>query len=246
MNTSELTQPEPINAAQTRRGIILQDALFVGLVVMLSLVPYVFRLGLYSDDWIFLSLLNQSSDQSLVGLMKALYEGDVVIRQRPVQMVYLAVLYDLFGLSPLSFHIANALCLAAISVVFYLTLREIWMRRLLVLALPLVYLLLPHYSTDRFWIAAHQANLSMVFYFLSLLGLSRFYHPPIAAFQIPEYAGILHIVTPRFVRAAHAQGLQVHVWTVNEVEDMRRLMEWGVDGLFTDYPERLVKLLVVT
>jgi glycerophosphoryl diester phosphodiesterase len=82
-----------------------------------------------------------------------------------------------------------------------------------------------------------------VFYLLSLLGLSRFYRPPAAAFQIPEYAGWLHIVTPHFIRSAHAQGLQVHVWTVNEVEDMRRLREWGVDGLFTDYPERLIQLL---
>jgi glycerophosphoryl diester phosphodiesterase len=37
--------------------------------------------------------------------------------------------------------------------------------------------------------------------------------------------------------------MQVHVWTVNEVEDMRRLLDWGVDGLITDYPERLIELL---
>jgi glycerophosphoryl diester phosphodiesterase len=90
---------------------------------------------------------------------------------------------------------------------------------------------------------AADPNETRLFYFLSLLGLSRFYHPPIIAFQIPEYAGKLHIVTPRFLRAAHDQGIQVHVWTVDEVEDMQRLMAWGVDGLFTDYPDKLVKLL---
>ena len=38
---------------------------------------------------------------------------------------------------------------------------------------------------------------------------------------------------------AHALGLQVKVWTVNEVEDARRLVEMGVDALITDYPERM-------
>ena len=34
----------------------------------------------------------------------------------------------------------------------------------------------------------------------------------------------------------------MHVWTVNEVEDMRRLIDWGVDGIITDYPSRLMEL----
>ena len=35
----------------------------------------------------------------------------------------------------------------------------------------------------------------------------------------------------------------MHVWTVDEVEDMRRLIDWGVDGIITDYPGRLMELL---
>lgn len=81
------------------------------------------------------------------------------------------------------------------------------------------------------------------FFLLSRAGLSRLYRSPAKAFMIPEYAGRLHVVTPGFVREAHARGLQVHVWTVNEAEDMRRLIDWGVDGIITDYPERLIALL---
>jgi hypothetical protein len=47
-------------------------------------------------------------------------------------------------------------------------LREFRQRREVALAISVVYLLLPHYSTDRFWIAAHQATFSILFYFLSL------------------------------------------------------------------------------
>lgn len=81
------------------------------------------------------------------------------------------------------------------------------------------------------------------FFILNRLFLDRFFSSPAHAFQIPECSGRLRIVTPRFIRCAHRQGLQVHVWTVNEPEDMQRLIEWGVDGIMTDYPDRLATLV---
>ena len=41
------------------------------------------------------------------------------------------------------------------------------------------------------------------------------------------------------IRAAQAQGLKVMPWTVNEVADMRRPLDWKVDGIITDHPDRL-------
>ena len=45
------------------------------------------------------------------------------------------------------------------------------------------------------------------------------------------------------VRTAQSQGLQVMPWTVNEVADMERLLDWKVDGIITDYPDRLRALM---
>jgi glycerophosphoryl diester phosphodiesterase len=42
------------------------------------------------------------------------------------------------------------------------------------------------------------------------------------------------------VRAA---GFDIFVWTVNEKEDMRRLLDWGVTGLITDFPDRAIEVL---
>lgn len=81
------------------------------------------------------------------------------------------------------------------------------------------------------------------FYLLSRIRMGRFFRSPAAAFQVPEYAENIHLVTERFIRSAHRRKIEVHVWTVDEVADMRRLMEWGVDGLITDYPDRLLSLL---
>jgi hypothetical protein len=54
------------------------------------------------------------------------------------------------------------------SILFYLTLRELGQDRLIALSVGLVFSLLPHFSTTRFWYAASQSNLSLAFYFLSL------------------------------------------------------------------------------
>jgi glycerophosphoryl diester phosphodiesterase len=42
---------------------------------------------------------------------------------------------------------------------------------------------------------------------------------------------------------AHDLGLQLVPWTVNEATDMRRLLDWGVDGIITDYPDRLREVM---
>jgi len=69
------------------------------------------------------------------------------------------------------------------------------------------------------------------------------YRPPGVALQVPRrYQGI-EVVTPALIQCAHALDVEVHVWTVNEQDDMLRLIEWGVDGIITDYPDRLAAIL---
>jgi glycerophosphoryl diester phosphodiesterase len=48
------------------------------------------------------------------------------------------------------------------------------------------------------------------------------------------------------VERCHQRGVRVVPWTVNEVPDMRRLREWNVDGMTTDYPDRLRSVLEAT
>ena len=74
-------------------------------------------------------------------------------------------------------------------------------------------------------------------------GLAASYSPAMQALQVPEYAGGLRVLTRDFVEAAHGRNLRVHAWTVNAEGDMRRLVGMGVDGIMTDYPDRLLKVL---
>ena len=60
---------------------------------------------------------------------------------------------------------------------------------------------------------------------------------PYVAFQVPEYAGRMRVVSPAFVRQVRKQGQVVQVWVVNEPDDVRRLLDWGVDGIISDRPD---------
>jgi glycerophosphoryl diester phosphodiesterase len=66
---------------------------------------------------------------------------------------------------------------------------------------------------------------------------------PSLALQIPSEFGGRPLVTRELVKHAHLHGIQIHVWTVNEANEMDALLDLGVDGLVTDYPGRLVALI---
>lgn len=64
------------------------------------------------------------------------------------------------------------------------------------------------------------------------------YRPPARAFQVPEYKGLRRVVSTAVIEAIHQFDVEVHVWTVNEPIHIKRLLEWGVDGIMTDDPGR--------
>jgi glycerophosphoryl diester phosphodiesterase len=97
-------------------------------------------------------------------------------------------------------------------------------------------------SEGRVATAASRREIA-AFYFLSRLRLEALVRPLYAALQVPvEHLGFT-LVTPRFIAAAHSRGVRVDVWTINEVAEMRRLLDLGVDMLMTDRPETLEDLL---
>jgi glycerophosphoryl diester phosphodiesterase len=63
------------------------------------------------------------------------------------------------------------------------------------------------------------------------------------AAQVPEAQWGIQVVDHRFLRTAHARGLQVHVWTVNDPARMHRLLDLGVDGIMTDHIDTLRKVM---
>lgn len=87
------------------------------------------------------------------------------------------------------------------------------------------------------------SSASLAFTLLHWLRLDAAYHPTHQAFQFPLQMGNIDLVGRRLIERAHAHNVQVHAWTINEPDTMRRLIDLGVDGLITDYPDRLLKIL---
>lgn len=64
-----------------------------------------------------------------------------------------------------------------------------------------------------------------------------------ACAQVPRHK-VFDVVTPALVELAHDLEIQVHVWTIDEPDEMRRLLDYGVDGIMTDQPRILREVLI--
>jgi glycerophosphoryl diester phosphodiesterase len=73
--------------------------------------------------------------------------------------------------------------------------------------------------------------------------LGGFFTPHFYSLQVPQESGGITVMTPSFVKAAHARNLAVEPWTINDEETMRKLIEWGVDGIITDRPDLMLEVL---
>lgn len=66
--------------------------------------------------------------------------------------------------------------------------------------------------------------------------------PEVVALQIPASASGVALVTPSMLRLAKRKSLEVHVWTINDANDMRRLWQMGVQGIVTDRTDLAVQV----
>jgi hypothetical protein len=141
------------------------DSLWLASVVVLSAAPYLARLGFYYDDWAILGLMRTAEEPTFLGLLRAVHP---LFPNRSVHGFYSVMLYRLFGDHPLGYHLANLAVFLAGVLLLHLSLRALGVNRPLALALPVVYALLPNYSTDRFWFATFNANLSLTLFCAAL------------------------------------------------------------------------------
>jgi glycerophosphoryl diester phosphodiesterase len=89
--------------------------------------------------------------------------------------------------------------------------------------------------------AARQETTSFVLLSKVFMGglVSPIYH----SLQVPEKSSGITVMTAAFIRAAHARNLRVEPWTIDDPEQMRQYIAWGVDGIITDRPDLLLEIL---
>jgi hypothetical protein len=154
----------------TSRAHAAADIAFLSATTVLSLAFYVRGLGFYYDDYPLLSWIDLSEDRSLLGYYD---HAEDTYGERPVAAFAFATVFRLFGLNPLGYHLANGAMLVAIALLLYFVLRELRLPRVVSVAIPLVYVTLPHYATARFWAELVAVNLSVALYLVSLYASLR-------------------------------------------------------------------------
>ena len=78
-----------------------------------------------------------------------------------------------------------------------------------------------------------------IYYAMQLVNVDLFFGDDMCVFQLPMEEYGFNLATEGLVENAHSHNLAVHYWTINDVEEMKYLIEIGVDGIMTDYPHRL-------
>ncbi len=95
---------------------------------------------------------------------------------------------------------------------------------------------------------ATSAGPTAVAYTVAAPLLPRWVNTPGQAFQVPVIHTVaghpVRILTPRLIETAHRRGMVVHVWDVDEADEMRRLLALGVDGIITDAIDVLKDVLI--
>jgi len=90
-------------------------------------------------------------------------------------------------------------------------------------------------------------NETLVFWGKAFDDLDPEYEPPAEFLQVPTQFDvgdrIVDVLHPGFVPRAHELDMYVHVWTINDEQEMRDLIALGVDGIMTDDPPLLTKVI---
>jgi glycerophosphoryl diester phosphodiesterase len=82
-----------------------------------------------------------------------------------------------------------------------------------------------------------------VFVLLSKAYLGRLFSPAFYSLQVPEESGGITVMTAEFVRGAHERNLHVEPWTIDDPQQMKLYIDWGVDGIITDRPDLMFEIL---
>ena len=84
---------------------------------------------------------------------------------------------------------------------------------------------------------------AVTYYVLFLLGLDIFWGDGVKVLQIPTEKYGFSLSTPQLINNARSHNVATHYWTVNDVSEMKMLIENGADAIMTDYPHRLKEVI---
>ena len=159
----------------------VRDILFLLIVISLSRILFVFQIGFYSDDWSFLEMLFFD-------------KINIWDNYRPGYLITWKFLYAFFGFSPEGYHFVNTFIFYFNAILLYLILKKLRLPHIFVISIPLLFILLPHYSTFHFWPSVIPNHFCLVMCLGSLLLDLKSLESPFPKFLIWKFISVIAII----------------------------------------------------
>jgi len=153
-------------------GETAADCAVLAVATLLPVILYIRDLGIYADDWSMFARFRGHGDRTIAEYFRTFYSLPVT-HSRPLMDLYGAILFRWFGVNPLGYHAVNAFVFFISALLLYLSIRLVLRERLVALSVPVLFLLLPNYSSARFVPFTFMIGLSLVFFFLNLCGMLK-------------------------------------------------------------------------
>lgn len=147
------------------------DFLAIGFFVLLEVLifgPNLFKVGFYLDDWLMLSTL-RFGPQDLFGAFSNYFFNDPKVIIRPVEVLHFGLMYFLFGIKPLGYHVVNAALEICCSVLLYVALKQFTNSRFLSCLVTCGFIIYPVRDSTHYWILCSSVALSLALYLGSLI-----------------------------------------------------------------------------
>ena len=184
MNSSEIGSAQAVAKAS---GIVRWHWLLALLsIVALELAcfgPIFKKVGFYLDDWITLNLI-KFGPQSFFESFHHYLISDPRVIVRPVEALYYVLLFFMFGINPLGYHLVNAGLEVAAAFLLFRALADLTDRPALSLVAGLVLIIYPNHDVTHYWATCSSENLSLALSMASLLFTTRAVKHSRAVFQI--------------------------------------------------------------
>lgn len=153
------------------RPFLVENVVALGcfaLVAMVCFLPSIKHVGFYLDDWIMLNTLS-SGPQDFIDLFKHYFSADPRVVKRPIEALHFELMFKLFGVKPLGYHVFNLVMEILSTWLLFLCLIRVCGSRLISFIAAVFFLLYPSHNATHYWVVCSSVNLSMIFYLGSLL-----------------------------------------------------------------------------
>ena len=156
----------------TKEGQLLVPELAVVLLAIFLIefscfFPVLRHIGFYLDDWVMLNYLS-IGPESFLELLQFYFSTDPRVVNRPLEAVHFMLMFKLFGLKPLGYHIFNAMMEILSACFLYLSLKLLSGSRKFSFISSALFLLYPSHNITHYWVVSSSVSLSMLLYLWAL------------------------------------------------------------------------------